>query len=278
MARKGDKTTIIFVSKNQSSNKPIQVSSTFVQHWKKYVLLLCGCFISLLGVVFYLAYTNALALSSNDQLAKELQKSKNQISVPDTLAIKQYYQSIDKKLAVINKYLKARGVKSPSLNEGGEKNTDLLSVQEISQFYNSYLDKMVGQVAYTPIGYPHFGVITSGFGHRENPFSGGGIETHKGLDFRGRHGEIVKSTASGKVVFAGRRGGYGKCVVINHGNGFETYYGHLSRILIKPGQTVSAGEEIGKIGSTGRSTGPHLHYEIHRNGNLINPKSFLTLE
>lgn len=278
MARKGDKTTIIFVSKYQNSNKPIQVPSTFVQHWKKYALALVSSFIFLLGIVFYLFYTKASVLSSKDQLVKELLQHKKQSSYPDTLAIKQYYQSIDKKLAVINRYLKARGVKSIPKNEGGERGSDLLSAQEISEFYDNYLNKMVRYVAFTPMGYPHFGVITSGYGHRENPFTGENVESHKGLDIRGRYGEIVKSTASGNVIFAGRRGGYGKCIVIDHSNGFETYYGHLSSILVREDQKVNAGDEIGKIGSTGRSTGPHLHYEIHKNGKIINPRSFLTLE
>lgn len=278
MARKGDKTTIIFVSKNQNSNKPIQVPSAFVKHWKKYALALFSSFIFLLGIVFYLSYSKASVVSSKDQLARELLKSKKQSSYSDTLAIKQYYQSIDKKLAVINKYLKARGVKSIRKNEGGEMGSELLSAEEISKFYDNYLNKMVRHVAFTPMGYPHFGVITSGYGHRENPFTDEGVESHKGLDIRGRYGEIVKSTASGSVIFAGRRGGYGKCIVIDHGNGFETYYGHLSSILVREDQKVNAGDEIGKIGSTGRSTGPHLHYEIHKNGKIINPRSFLTLE
>lgn len=278
MARKGDKTTIIFVSKYQNSNKPIQVPSTLVQHWKKYALALVSSFIFLLGIVFYLSYTKASVLSSKDQLARELLQRKKQSSYPDTLAIKQYYQSIDKKLAVINRYLKARGVKSIPKNEGGERDSDLLSAEEISEFYDNYLNKMVRYVAFTPMGYPHFGVITSGYGHRENPFTGENVESHKGLDIRGRYGEIVKSTASGNVTFAGRRGGYGKCIVIDHRNGFETYYGHLSSILVREDQKVNAGDEIGKIGSTGRSTGPHLHYEIHKNGKIINPRSFLTLE
>lgn len=278
MARKGDKTTIIFVSKNENSNRPIQVPSAVVQHWRKYVLALFSSFIFLLGIVFYLSYTKASILLSKDLLVKELRKSKTQSSYLDTVAIKQYYQSIDKKLAVINKYLKARGVKTFSKNEGGESGSDLLSPEEISGFYDNYLNKVISHVAFTPMGYPHFGIITSGYGHRENPFTGENVESHKGLDIRGRYGEIVKSTASGRVIFAGRRGGYGNCIVIDHGNGFETYYGHLSRILVKEDQKINAGDKIGKIGSTGRSTGPHLHYEIHKNGKIINPRSFLTLE
>ncbi|NRF38685.1 M23 family metallopeptidase [Pedobacter foliorum] len=281
MARKKDRTTIIFVNNNQNSNKPIQVPSSYIVHWKKYVFGLLGIFVFLLGMIVYLSYNMTLVESSKELLSKQLLETKNiskTSTALDTSALKKHYESIDKKLLTINKFLKARGIKTIHKNEGGEGNSDLLSVDEIGKFYEGYLNKMIDYVAFTPIGYPHFGAITSGYGHRENPFSGQNIETHKGLDIKGKQGELVKSTASGKVTYAGRRGGYGNCIVINHGNGFETYYGHLSRILISQGEQVKAGENIGKIGSTGRSTGPHLHYEIHKNGKIINPRSFLTLE
>ncbi|HKG06032.1 MAG TPA: M23 family metallopeptidase [Pedobacter sp.] len=278
MARKGEKTTIIFVNKNQRSSRPIQVPSSIILHWKKYVGALFLSFVFLLGVIFYLSSSRASVELSKEQLAKELLKRKKESAAIDTSALKKYYQSIDKKLFTINKYLKARGIRQIIPNVGGEQSTEILSAQETGEFYDTHLDKMIDYVAFTPMGYPHLGVITSGYGHRENPFTGENVETHKGLDIRGQYGEIVKSTASGRVTMAGRRGGYGNCIVISHGNGFETYYGHLSKILIKVGQQVKAGDKIGKIGSTGRSTGPHLHYEVHRYGKIINPRSFLTLE
>lgn len=278
MARKREKTTIIFVNKNQRSSKPIQVPSGFILHWKKYIGGVLLSFVFLIGIIFYLTYSRASAELSKEQLARELLQHKKESASVDTSALKKYYQSIDKKLLTINKYLKARGIRQIIPNIGGEQSADILSAREAGEFYDTHLDKMIDYVAFTPMGYPHLGVITSGYGHRENPFTGENVEKHKGLDIRGQYGELVKSTASGRVVMAGRRGGYGNCVVINHGNGFETYYGHLSKILIKVGQQVKAGDKIGKIGSTGRSTGPHLHYEVHRYGKIINPRSFLTLE
>jgi murein DD-endopeptidase MepM/ murein hydrolase activator NlpD len=278
MARKRDKTTIIFINKNQNSKKPIQVPSSYIQHWRKYMIGLFACFAFLLGTIFYLSYSKSSIESAQEKLVKELLKSKKEFSAMDTSAIKKYYLSIDKKLLKINKYLKARGLKSLAKNEGGEASSDILSAEEVGAFYDGYLNKMISYVAFIPMGYPHLGTITSGFGHRENPFTGENVETHKGLDIRGSYGEIVKSTAGGKITYAGRRGGYGNCIVVNHGNGFETYYGHLSKILVREGQYIEAGDKIGRIGSTGRSTGPHLHYEIHKNGKIINPRSFLTLE
>jgi len=84
--------------------------------------------------------------------------------------------------------------------------------------------------------------------------------------------------ARGVVEFAGLRGGFGNCIMLKHGNGFETLYGHLSKILVRVDQKIEIGQQIGNIGSTGRSTGPHLHYEVHKNGQQINPASFLTLQ
>ena len=98
---------------------------------------------------------------------------------------------------------------------------------------------------------------------------------HTGIDLRGDVGEPVHATATGRVSIAGREGGYGNMVEISHGNGLATRYGHLSAIDVKVGQTVRIGEVIGKIGSTGRSTGPHLHYETRINGEAVDPQKFL---
>src|SRR5665213_2668774 len=98
---------------------------------------------------------------------------------------------------------------------------------------------------------------------------------HTGLDMRGDIGEPAHATADGKVTIAGRDGGYGNMVEIDHGNGFSTRYGHLSKIDVKVGQNVRIGETIGEIGSTGRSTGPHLHYETRVNGQAVDPQKFL---
>jgi len=116
--------------------------------------------------------------------------------------------------------------------------------------------------------------MSSPFGVRTDPFLGRPA-MHTGIDLRGETGEPVRATANGRVTIAGREGGYGNMVEINHGNGLSTRYGHLSRIDVKVGQTVHIGQTIGRIGSTGRSTGPHLHYETRINGTAVNPQKFL---
>ncbi|HZL40703.1 MAG TPA: M23 family metallopeptidase [Pseudolabrys sp.] len=116
--------------------------------------------------------------------------------------------------------------------------------------------------------------MSSPFGMRLDPFMGRPA-IHTGIDLRGETGEPAHATAAGKVTIAGREGGYGNMVEINHGNGLATRYGHLSEIDVKVGQFVRIGEVIGKIGSTGRSTGPHLHYETRINGEAVDPQKFL---
>jgi LysM repeat protein len=112
--------------------------------------------------------------------------------------------------------------------------------------------------------------ITSGFGWRMDPINGK-REFHTGLDFRASFGKTVFAAATGKVVFAGVGGGYGNLIIIHHNKEYNTYYGHLSEILVKVGEKVRRGQLIGKVGSTGHATGPHLHFEIRRNGKAINP-------
>lgn len=116
--------------------------------------------------------------------------------------------------------------------------------------------------------------ITSLFGNRIDPFFGK-LALHAGIDFRLKSGSRVKATGTGTVIHAGTAGGYGIMVEIDHGNGITTRYGHLSKVLVNEGDKVSAGDLIALSGSTGRSTGPHLHYEVRRDGRAIDPMRFL---
>jgi murein DD-endopeptidase MepM/ murein hydrolase activator NlpD len=128
-----------------------------------------------------------------------------------------------------------------------------------------------------PVRKPLIGeiVMTSPFGIRMHPLLRR-LAIHTGLDLRGDLGEPVRATATGKVTIAGRQGGYGNMVEISHGSGLVTRFGHLSEISVKVGQVVRIGEMVGRIGSTGRSTGPHLHYETRANGEAVDPQKFLS--
>ena len=118
------------------------------------------------------------------------------------------------------------------------------------------------------------GFISSYFGSRQDPFTGHGA-FHKGLDFASQAGAEVVAVAAGIVTWSGERAGYGNLVEINHGNGFVTRYGHNSRNLVSVGDTVQRGDPVAQIGSTGRSTGPHVHFEVLRQGRQVDPLTFI---
>lgn len=117
-------------------------------------------------------------------------------------------------------------------------------------------------------------MMSSGFGFRHDPFTGAGA-MHSGLDFKGPVGTAILAAADGRVSFVGNHGGYGNCVEITHANGLVTRYAHLSGFNVSLGQTVRRGIQIARMGSTGRSTGSHLHFEVRLNGQAINPNKFL---
>jgi murein DD-endopeptidase MepM/ murein hydrolase activator NlpD len=124
----------------------------------------------------------------------------------------------------------------------------------------------------------HLGKINNEFGFRRNPFGGRTYEFHPGMDIDGERGEQVLAPAAGTIIKASWQGGYGNMVEIDHGNGLTSRYGHLSKIEVEVGDQITRGQLLGLIGSTGRSTGPHLHYEIRLNDHPINPRHFLPPE
>ncbi|HEX8558752.1 MAG TPA: M23 family metallopeptidase [Pyrinomonadaceae bacterium] len=129
--------------------------------------------------------------------------------------------------------------------------------------------------ARVPSIWPVEGESTDSFGVRGNPFGGGGSEFHPGKDIAAPHGTPVFAPADGVVVEAGWKNGYGQTVVLDHGNGLTTRYGHLSRIEVSGGQELRRGEQLGLVGSTGRSTGPHLHYEVRVGALPVSPERYL---
>jgi len=136
------------------------------------------------------------------------------------------------------------------------------------------LEKKKNLLASTPSIMPARGTRTSKFGYRLSPFTGL-KEFHAGLDIANRKGTKVIATANGKISYAGKRMFIGNEVLIDHGHGIVTKYGHLSKILVKAGSRIKRGDVIGLMGSTGRSTGPHVHYEVRVNGIPVNPEKYI---
>lgn len=193
---------------------------------------------------------------------------------------KETVEELAKRLEIINSLMKKVGLKvDTSEGEGGTAIpiSKILTENDVNVDLSSLIpqvDRMIKEFKTVPIGYPTYGRITSLFGLRINPVTGR-PEFHLGVDIANRWGTPIRTPADGKVIRAGYCGLMGRCVEIDHGNGIETYYGHLSKILVHRGEKVKRGEIIGLMGSTGRSTGPHLHYAIKFKGKIVNPKIFL---
>ncbi len=137
-------------------------------------------------------------------------------------------------------------------------------------------DKYLETIRYTPLGRPVTGQVSSGFGTRLDPMNGEGAH-HTGIDFRGKRGENVFATGAGDVIQANRNGNYGYFVMIDHGNGYTSSFAHLERFLVKKGDRVERGQVIGKIGSSGRTTGAHLHYEVCLKKTPVNPARLMKI-
>jgi murein DD-endopeptidase MepM/ murein hydrolase activator NlpD len=165
-----------------------------------------------------------------------------------------------------------------ALNSGGPVENDDADGED-SQL-EDHLRVMQANVnaAYLPTMWSHLGKINNEFGFRRNPFGGRTYEFHPGIDIDGERGDLVVAPANGTVIKAAMTGGYGNMVEIDHGNGLTTRYGHLSKIESAVGDTVTRGQLIGYVGSTGRSTGPHLHYELRLIDRPIFPRHFLPPE
>ncbi|HEX5083455.1 MAG TPA: peptidoglycan DD-metalloendopeptidase family protein [Blastocatellia bacterium] len=218
----------------------------------------------------------------NRELKEENQRAKSE------------YDQLQSRLAVLDtnqrKVAEVLGVsRNPDFNKdigrgGPDGDTKLKDIEEKTaalenqmRYIKDVFDRNQIKLASTPTGWPVRGYITDGFGTRRNPFDGVGYEPHAGLDIATNYGTPIETTADGTVIFAGAFGGYGNVVVIDHGYGITTRYGHMSQINVRMGQYVTRGKTIGAVGSTGRSTGPHCHYEVRLHDRAVNPLSYISI-
>ena len=146
--------------------------------------------------------------------------------------------------------------------------------KEAFEELHKYLQSQKSLLASTPAITPTMGWISSAFGYRISPFTGL-KEFHQGIDIATRMGTAIIAPADGTVTFIGTKGSLGKCIMIKHGYGTVTRYGHLKKYLVKPGTPVKRGDKIALVGNSGRSTAPHLHYEVHLNGIPVNPVKYI---
>lgn len=277
---KSDFSTVLIIGTAKGETKSLRVKTKHLNRLKHYAFSIGITIFLLAGAIIFLAME--INKNEKDRLAynREIVHLKSQIPAPkDTMEARNYIQNIENKLKKINQYLIKRGIKGFSINDigGNDQAAAELSSEETYALYDERLEDILLGVAFTPMGYPANYVVNSTFGYRGDPVRRGRVEFHPGIDFKGSRGDAVKSTADGIVIIAGWFQGYGKCVRIRHKNNLETLYGHLSRINVKVGQMVNTGQVVGQVGSTGHSTGNHLHYEVRKNGKPINPRNFLSV-
>lgn len=156
-----------------------------------------------------------------------------------------------------------------------ELESQLIEQKEILESLEEDTADRLKYLAAMPSQWPIQGRITSYFGYRSNPFTNRGKEFHGGLDIASSYGSTIRAAGDGKVIFAGWNGAFGKTVIISHGFGYTSMYGHNSAILTKVGAKVKRGDAIARLGNTGRSTGPHVHFQIEKYGTPVNPLTIL---
>lgn len=280
------KKSSIRISIEGQADKKLEIPTFLVKNWKASLAATISLLSVMFGVLVYVtSQKKAEDISSQyeatlHKIAKEkrlLSLSQDQ-SAKTVEEAKKSFGKIDSTLEIINSKMRKRGLKAiPMPNVGGPIEKDTLNIELLTDYYEEALKDLDKKISNTPLGKPHTGRISSRFGYRRNPFTNRGRELHSGIDLKGRTGDLVKATATGRVIFAGYEGQYGNVVKIKHANNFETRYAHLSRTLVKKGDKIEVGTNIGRLGSTGRSTGPHLHYEILKNNKKVNPEKYFTL-
>ncbi len=208
--------------------------------------------------------------AENQQQRYELNALSNRVD-----AVEDTSRKLAEKSGVISEAVISPGAGGPALPLDADSLTALEGkMSQLERNIHAY-ESVLRERGYTPSVWPVVGKLESGFGGRRNPFGGNSYEFHSGQDIDAAVGDPVVAGASGKVTFVGWQNGYGQLVVIDHGSGLTTRYGHLSHIDVAQGQTVERSQFIGRVGSTGRSTGPHLHYEIRINDQPVNPLQYL---
>lgn len=173
---------------------------------------------------------------------------------PEELQLRREYKALDSRLT--------------------ELGQSSLAVEEVLQDQYELLADQKAFLAALPTRKPAVGYFTSGFGVRRSPY-GGRVKMHEGLDIANRPGTVIHAPADGLVSFADTKSGYGQTLILDHGYGLETWYAHARRILVKRGQKVNRGDQIAQLGNSGRSTGPHLHYEVRVHGTPVDPLSYI---
>ena len=245
-------------------------------------LILCTAIYGLYGM--FRASRHLKIEQENARLRVENEKQRRQLQQLETRV--DAIEDTSRRIAEISGVSEQNESSQPDLNERGAGGPlvamDEAAIREVEshaaqleQELRTY-EHVLRERARIPSIWPVVGgETTDRFGMRHDPFGGGTAEFHAGQDIAAERGTPVYAAGIGTVKFAGTQGGYGQVVIIDHGDGITTRYGHLSEIGVQTGQEITRGATIGRVGSTGRSTGPHLHYEVRINEEAVNPRRYL---
>lgn len=284
--------TVIIIPEKGASTKTLSLSNKLlnISLVALLVLLVCICF-------FTVKYSNLskdiLLLKEKNEYIESLERG-NKEKQQKIDSYNNYENTIKNKLIELEKleddiksklnkssllkgadnkvnYTTAIAARNKDIDELiNELDSTIISLNEVNNEVNNALIKE----SYTPTLMPCKGYITSYFGKRKDPFNNRTSDIHQGIDIASPNGTKIYAAASGKVSFSGYRSGYGYSIIINHQDGLQTLYGHTSKIYVSSGQAIKKGELIALVGSTGSSTGPHLHFELRQNQVPIDPLEF----
>lgn len=275
-----DRLYAFFVAQTSRSRSRIRRISIH-KRWVKVAavasaLVVCAAFYGLFGL--YREATHLRVRQENERLRVETERQRQQLE-----QLKGRVEAVEdasRRLAEMSGVAEggasaARGSGGPLLvmDEAGMAAVEARAAQLETELRN--YEAALREKSQVPSIWPVEGDVTDSFGGRRNPFGGGSYEFHSGQDINAERGAAVVSAAVGTVVFAGWHGGYGQLITIDHGGGLTTRYAHLSKMEVSVGQQVAQGQLIGEVGSTGRSTGPHLHYEVRLNDEAVNPRNYM---
>lgn len=268
------KTTILLIKNDNSEVKSFRIDTRHILNLRKYIYAAGSFFIIFVLAFAALFFSLIYVHFQNNGLTNRIDGMNKEFEMVDSLKIKEKLGNIDNNLSMINNYLQSRGVIETG-NAGGipssSHHNNTSKVESLEQETSDIFNKIHNM----PLGVPYNGPMSSGYGYRTNPFGGISGEFHPGVDFKGNVGDPIYATGDGIVERCDWYGGYGNAVVIKHSCGLETLFGHMTRVNVTQGQEVKAGDLIGFLGTTGRSTGPHVHYEIRKDGDDIDPIPFL---
>lgn len=238
-------------------------------------VLFCTCLYGFYGLTqqaqhFRIEFENQLLRAENNRQRQALDELSNRVE-----AVEDTSRKLAEKSGVVPQNADLPGTGGPAMPLELDSLPALEEKMTLLEKHLHACEAVMRGRGYTPSVWPVIGKLESAFGGRRNPFGGTSYEFHTGQDIEAPSGTPVIAGATGRVSFVGWQNGYGQLVVIDHGGGLSTRYGHLSHIAISQGATVRRGEFVGKVGSTGRSTGPHLHYEVRINDEPVNPLQYL---